>query len=102
MSVIVKGIEMPKRCIDCPFMVSRDRDDCVLQTEAENELAKTWEELKAACPLVEIHTPHGRLIDVDDFMRHLINNVMDLRTLSPSAIGNALLDTPTIIEAEDN
>ena len=53
-----------------------------------------------ACPLVEIPTPHGRLVDVDDFMRHLISNVADLRTLSTGTIGKALHETPTIIEAE--
>ena len=65
MSVLIKGMEMPKRCLDCPFMVIRDNDDCVLQTEVKNELARTWEELKASCPLIELPT-HGRLIDADE------------------------------------
>lgn len=82
MSILIKGMEMPKRCLDCPFMVSRDNDDCILQTEVENELARTWEELKASCPLVEIPTPHGRLGDLDE----LINGCEKLmRMLDPES-----------------
>lgn len=66
--ILIKGMEMPKRCLDCPFMVSRDNDDCVLQTEVKNELARTWEELKASCPLVEIPTPHGDLVDRNELL----------------------------------
>ena len=40
-SVIVKGMKMPTRCIYCPFMVSRDNDDCIVQSEEANEKADT-------------------------------------------------------------
>lgn len=102
MSVIVKNMGMPKRCLDCPFMVSRDNDDCILQTEVENELARTWEELKASCPLVEILTPHGRLIDADE----LIGKYGEWYTEEGTESGyigtmkNLLKDAPTVIEAE--
>lgn len=95
MSVIVKNMGMPKRCLDCPFMVSRDNDDCILQTEVENELARTWEELKASCPLVEIPTPHGRLIDADELKKDLT------RFYDNEVTARHLIDEqPTIIEAE--
>ena len=99
MSVIVKGMEMPKRCLDCPFMISRDNDDCVLQTEVENELARTWEELKASCPLVDIPTPHGRLKDVDkiEYEKLYIDDVGK----SYEMVGKDDIDElPTVIEAE--
>ena len=66
MSVIVKGMKMPERCIDCLFMISRENDDCIVQSATANELAVTWEDLKRDCPLVEIPEHHGRLIDVDN------------------------------------
>lgn len=53
MSVIIKDFKIPKHCIDCPFMVSRDNDDCVLQSEEANASAANWEEMKAGCPLVD-------------------------------------------------
>ena len=61
MSILIKGLEMPKHCIDCPFMVSRDNDDCILQSAEANENFERWEQMKAGCPLVEL-PPHGRLI----------------------------------------
>ena len=54
MGVYIKNMTMPKRCIDCPFMISRDDDDCILQSEEANESAKTWNDLKAKCPLKEM------------------------------------------------
>ena len=90
---------MPKRCLDCPFMISRDNDDCVLQTEVENELARTWEELKASCPLVDIPTPHGRLKDVDkiEYEKLYIDDVGK----SYEMVGKDDIDElPTVIEAE--
>ena len=53
MGVYIKNMTMPKHCIDCPFMISRDNDDCILQSEESNESAKTWDDLKAKCPLSE-------------------------------------------------
>ena len=58
-------MKMPERCIDCLFMISRENDDCIVQSATANELAVTWEDLKRDCPLVEIPEYHGRLIDVD-------------------------------------
>ena len=65
MSILIKGIDMPKRCIDCPFMVSDDDDNCVLQTKEANSHFTSWEDMKANCPLVEVKAPHGRLGDLD-------------------------------------
>lgn len=33
--VYIQGTKMPKHCMNCPFMVSRDNDDCILQSEGE-------------------------------------------------------------------
>ena len=97
MSVIVKGMEMPESCYRCPMA----NDDFYLCGATEKYLENDSEERRPDwCPLVEIPTPHGRLVDVDDFMRHLISNVADLRTLSTGTVGKALHDTPTIVEAE--
>lgn len=68
MSILIKGMEMPTHCIDCPFMVSRDGDDCILQSAEANENFENWEQMKADCPLIPV-PPHGDLIDRDALMK---------------------------------
>lgn len=104
MSILIKGMEMPKNCSGCPLNYdqmackvtgTRWWSDTMVLMGFDSDKEKLYD-----CPLVEIPTPHGRLIDVDDFMRHLIINTADLRTLSTGTVGRALHDTPTVIEAE--
>ena len=66
MSILIKGMEMPKRCLDCPFLITRDNDDCILQSDEANAKFESWDDMKASCPLIEL-PPHGRLIDADEF-----------------------------------
>ena len=57
MSVIVKGMEMPKTCNDCGL---RDSFDCwITDSYIEARFSKRNED----CPLVEIPTPHSDLVD---------------------------------------
>jgi len=63
MSVLIKGMRMQNKCIDCPFMVSTDDDNCILQSEEANSGFETWDEMKKGCPLVEVPEKHGDLID---------------------------------------
>jgi len=75
MAILINGMEIPEHCMDCPFMVSRDNDDCILQSDAANESFETWEQMKAGCPLIELPEPHGRLIDADAFDGVICNQV---------------------------
>ena len=105
MSVLVKGMKMPDKCLNCPFMISRDNDDCILQSTEANELAVTWEDLKSGCPLVEVPEKHGRLIDADAVkeavFHHLsIKGEENLLPAEKSVFGN-IIKAPTVIEAED-
>jgi len=59
-------MEMPTHCMDCPFMVSRDNDDCILQSAEANENFENWEQMKAGCPLIPV-PEHGDLKDVSPF-----------------------------------
>ena len=77
MSILIKGVEMPKSCHACWVT-----DYCL-----ENHFGIFANGNGKPCPLVEIPTPHGRLIDADDVNNHIIGYV-DLR------------DCPTIIDAE--
>ena len=95
MGVYIKGMEMPTRCMDCPFMVSRDNDDCILQSDEANANFKDWDEMKASCPLVLV-PPHGRLIDADALKEEFENLVYQ-----DNWYYNALRHAPTIIPAEE-
>ena len=66
MSILIKGMEMPKSCWGCPFSAHYDPDtDRCLVTEKlfEANWARFNDRLPD-CPLVPV-PPHGRLIDVD-------------------------------------
>lgn len=54
MSVIVKGMEMPQNCIECHVR-------CRLYLNGRKFRHPD-------CPLIEIPTPHGRLIDADKLL----------------------------------
>ena len=74
MSYIVPR-DKPKRCTQprCRFM-DRDTLDCRLQ-------GKSWESFEEQyehCPLTEIPTPHGRLIDADEFEREFNNHLLPI------------------------
>lgn len=65
-SVIVKGMEMPKNCAYCPL--SEYRNSSILDCKQIGTVGTAFRDnnvLKRRhpnCPLVEIPTPHGRLI----------------------------------------
>ena len=74
MSVIVKGMDMPKNCAYCPLSEYRNTSlgqilDCKRIGTVGSAVRGTHDVLNHRhpnCPLAEIHTPHGRLIDIDD------------------------------------
>ena len=64
MSVLVKGMEMPKNCYVCEFITFDSGWICkrlkrkIINVEKCNPKDKD-------CPLVEVPAPHGDLIDRD-------------------------------------
>lgn len=63
MSVLIKGIEMPIGCSDCPCA-----NDEVRFCRAAKEYIPMIGKPKF-CPLVEVPTPHGKLIDADELYK---------------------------------
>jgi len=93
-SILIKGMEMPKRCLDCPFLITRDNDDCILQSDEANAKFESWDDMKASCPLIEL-PPHGRLADLDK----MINDFWDCDSM---IIGNYELEKiETVIEGSE-
>lgn len=93
MSVLIKGMEMPKDCVSCRW---HERWGCEL-TGIGTNTAK-------GCPLVSIPTPHGRLIDADAILSQYNGNILTAQNDYAEGLRDAAEDiktAPTIIEAEE-
>ena len=91
MSVIVKGMQIPKNCAECPVALSGKY--CRI-----NQTYTTYIKLPVRpdhCPLVELPDHHGRLIDEDDIIVPSLSSWAD-----QAIVADAIMDAPTIIEAE--
>ena len=65
MSVLVRGMKLPKNCFLCPLSVlSGERLFCEVTKE---EVLRS--KIPSDCPLIEL-PPHGRLIDADALMEN--------------------------------
>ena len=91
MSVLIKGMEMPALCQECDLYI-----DGACYAKGYRDYQSIMDMSKPAdCPLIEVPTPHGRLIDADELVRiwqwaKIYSNI--------EPIVNA---RPTVIEAED-
>ena len=122
MSVLVKGMKMPKDCPMCPC-AHWDKNiltgcELVWRYVPDSETAY-WQSDKRPdwCPLVEVPTPHGRLIDADGIDRAFSDSRWedgDWRTgklkhwgdrpdwcLTGAEVERLITAAPTIIEAEE-
>lgn len=95
MSILIKGMEMPKNCDDCFFIERGYPDWCSLPqiTNGEDEINDT-KKRPDWCPLVELPEKHGRLIDADAMIDLWKGCRID------GYIEPLLNVRPTIIEAE--
>ena len=96
MSVLIKSnVHLPRSCRDCPFNYS---GVCI----ASANCLKTKNFMKARnpdCPIIEIPTPHGDLVDRDDLTDE-INRVTFAERYDYNVAYNIVTDAETIIEAE--
>ena len=75
MSILIKGVEMPRSCFGCPFMYARRFCSCNPEIEFTDDEYSELNGRYDGCPLVEVPTPHGRLIDADALNT---DNMMDV------------------------
>ena len=98
MSILIKGMKMPKGCLECPFK------DIGMSAMTQCLLVAGWVEyandgygIPDACPLVELPEKHGRLIDTDDVKSRMIPLSFSVQKW----IGDVELSfCKTVIEAE--
>lgn len=91
MSVLIKGMDMPKWCGECRFSV----DGWCYAHGKPNVEALSNDGITNWCPLVEVPTPHGRLIDADALDYSLGVSDEDIY------FSYILKDAPTVIESEE-
>ena len=93
MNVLIKGMVMPKTCQICRTA----RFDRIVGCEAFDllSIAERMYKRSPKCPLVEVPTPHGRLIDAAALYKFTCGMDDSVDVL------NAILEAPTIIEAEE-
>ena len=94
MSILIKGMEMPRSCNECPMSVD-GYCVCVKHTNGD---ALNRHYIPLWCPLIEI-PPHGRLIDADALVETFSGMPMDIVMLR---IINDIKYQPTVIEADED
>lgn len=114
MSVLIKGMEMPESCFQCWFLhvINPGYFYCFASGEEFEENFAMIKGRYADCPLVEVPTPHGRLIDADALRREMYHKAFEtdsdmqkwesgcwIRYMMFERIEEA---APTVIEAEGN
>lgn len=91
MSILIKGMEMPKSCGYCPLRnEARYGDECYLGASLTE-----YQKRPDDCPLVPV-PPHGRLIEADRLKEVFHRNVA-----SGEAFDQLIDIAPTIIPAEE-
>ncbi len=97
--LIIKGMNMPKKCTACPFYYVdfSDGETSCLATGCEVSIG---EHRDKNCPLVEIPTPHGELIDRDDVIEE-INRIFPCHSDEYEWAYTTVEQADTIIEAEE-
>lgn len=105
MSILIKGMEMPTRCGECPcayFTEGAYWDTCQA-VDDQNDIEQFWKSGRPDwCPLVEA-PKHGRLIDADEFEKYVELEYETREISHPNWIKFRVWcgDQPTIIEAEE-
>lgn len=101
MSVLIKGLEMPETCLECIKSGFRTAIHCAEWTEISAGLREHTRSL--SCPLEEVPTPHGRLVEFIDVIAR-VNEDDGTEEVCVGDVFKAyyeMKNAPTVIEAEE-
>lgn len=106
MIVLVRDMRFPNYCSDCEFSKPWGNSGTYCSRHPERESVKYGEEKPEWCPIADVPTPHGRLIDGDKVLEiamewcpdddGTVGKIGDLRELL-----DEIEAMPTVIEAEE-
>ena len=99
MGVYVKDMEMPKCCKDCPIY-DDEIGQCNLILEYIFEVRDVGEQRPICCPLNEITTPHGKLIDAAEMSRIYTHYGNGGHMYDATDLDDMLEEMNAVIEAE--
>lgn len=109
MSAFVKGLKKPPACIyydsvrketiKCQCLT--EHDTCCLHDEkTKSKLSRaSWDEQYALCPITDIPTPHGDLLDRNDLLDE-INLMYPFNSPEYSVVFDMVSDMDAVIEKE--
>jgi hypothetical protein len=95
--ILIKGIEMPKNCLECPLTWFDDDYDsvCPFTNVVALNIGRQDD-----CPLIEL-PPHGRLGDLDKLMTEFMDSDLDhLQRDDWKEVIQIVSDADVVIEAE--
>ncbi len=118
MSVLVKGMKMPKNCNECKMLsIHRIWGEPIVICEANDRELEETEEYERDekrlfdCPFVEVLVPHGGLLDENDVIDAIHDRLHELQTHKEFQKKHGDIDLlgvmpyiakiSTVIEAED-
>ena len=80
MSILIKGMEMPKSCFQCEFRTKIDPDNlmCIISQKTFEDRFYHIEHRDESCPLVPV-PEHGRLCNKDDVLKVIDNLIGRIR-----------------------
>lgn len=98
MSILIKGGVMPLTCEECPCY---DNNDYSCNVTGRGVIEYRFDGRPDDCPLVEVPTPHGKLIDADKLVWFIDNHIASgKKWVEFETIKDMINSLPTIIEAE--
>lgn len=100
MSILIKGIKIPKNCSDCPL--NYDMMSCMITgTRWWSDTLMDFDCQESRlydCPLVEIPETHGRLIDADELKKTF--DIVPAGRVTRASVRTTINHADTIVEAE--
>ena len=99
MSVLIRGMKMPKECRECYLLeyyeyLGETQCSITRMMLAERGKPISFDGRPGWCPLVEVSEPHGRLIDADEICFSMTNGI------DQDIAEEAIRESTTVIEAE--
>ena len=102
MSILIKGMEMPKNCAYCPL--SEYRNSSILDCKQIGTVGTAFRDnnvLKRRhpnCPLIEVPTPHGRLIAEKTITEIRYHDADGYHIVNGEQLCELEIDAETVIE----
>ena len=115
MSVLVKGMNIPVSCYECPMAEEMDMQEDWYKCKRLKKHFYSWDVTEDTkeyhrpkeCPLDDVPTPHGRLIDADalketlDYYIHEAGWSEEINKALGWVKDDFIDAEPTVIEAEE-